>query len=348
MTGIPGKIKTYHQLPNYLIGAQGTAVATNRRAINRIIQHLIGTGDGSWVDGTNSPVVPTDFMTCRYSCNSLVAGTPGDGVNRVSDEATHIIWANNGSAHTWWVLDCAQGEFELMVSCRNTSATGANLAVTFAPYGATGSRFTGGTTTQDPTTADANHSKILLDGATWGAAASTDTNLKLHIWKSTDSQVWRVGVGNGGEFNTFWFMEKALVADALWLDSAVACVLGATSGSVLTDTNLNVNANFWGYGATGFMSMALTVPHVRNTKVTNITVTNGISGKWGSWAQTLDSGTASNTGTHGELHDVRWGPAVAAVPTGSISAALEGTPAGAWAKAGLLWLPHCQTDFEAA
>lgn len=86
---LPSLAKTWQFNANNSIAAQGTALADNRRLWRTLKDALIGFATNPWV--------------MRYSCNSVTAGTAGDGVDRLTADS-NFVWANDTVAHTWYVL----------------------------------------------------------------------------------------------------------------------------------------------------------------------------------------------------------------------------------------------------
>jgi hypothetical protein len=140
--------------------AQGTITATNTRAMRLIMD--AGVTRGSWTDD--------------YSCDSVTAGTKGDGVNRIVADAN---WVGNtpGNAHSWRVTTLHGGMGQV---CFDRDATGDRFG---SIYHSPAAGFTGGTTTARPTATDeveVTQSSSWLDGAANG-------NISVDWWICTTS-----------------------------------------------------------------------------------------------------------------------------------------------------------------
>lgn len=297
----PSLAKTWQFLPNYAIAATGTVLTTNR-LILRTIKDILTNNALGWVDSTNSPVTPSNMWTTRYSCDSVVAGTAGDGVDRW-DSNTDLVFANAASAHSWYDFrnTAIDTSCELLLSCEGVAGNGQSLTLLLSPSAA----FTSGTTTARPTATD---EVTLISNTTWGGSVSSDTGVKLHAMKSSDGQCWRIFCANGGQINTTIIIEKAAALHASWTHQAVGYGQGASANtSTITQALLNSAANFQARGAS---SMSLYLAGMSaNSSMVNATVTtaNDLSSEWPFLAQQLFSITAANRGAHGYLNDVWYG-----------------------------------------
>lgn len=75
-----------------VVGYAGTALATNRALLLGLVAGLLA--------------IPG--VAVHYSSDGATAGAAGDGVNRWSD-ASDLVWANAGTAHSWIVLSLPPG-----------------------------------------------------------------------------------------------------------------------------------------------------------------------------------------------------------------------------------------------
>lgn len=330
---LPSLSKTWQFVPNFAIAATGTAIGTNR-TILLAIKNFITTDAAEWVDGASAATTATNLWTVRYSCDSVVAGSEGDGVDRWAAIA-NLVWANAGTAHSWIVLrNVAIGtNAELLIACSGTSATGSVLTVVISPSAG----FTGGTTTARPTATD---ERIVLSNANWGGVAASDTSVKLHAMKSTDGECWRIFVCNGGQANTSWILGKAIAFnETAWPNRMVMYAQGATAASnTLTNVLLNANANFYGVGASAMTMFLAAMYYASGLANVNITTANDLSSAWPFMPQQLVSATASNRGFHGYICDTWYGST--SVATGSTYPA-TGTQ-HQFVQLGSLIFPWCQ------
>jgi len=296
----PTLAKTWQFIPNYAITATGTPLGTNRTILKQLKDAFTTTAN--WVNSSNASITPSNMWTTRYSCNSTVAGSAGDGVDRWS-AITDLVFANAGSAHSWYVFrhTAIDTNCELLLSCEGLASNAQNITLVLSPSAG----FTGGTTTARPTATD---EIVVINNTTWGGVVNTDTNVKLHIMKSSDGQCWRFFVANGGQINTAILVEKAAALHGSWTHQAVALGLG-TSGAtnILTQGNLNTTASINGRGASN-MTMYLAGPGANNALLNAaITTPNDLSLEWPFLSQQLYSITASNRGVHGYLQDIWYG-----------------------------------------
>jgi len=329
---LPTLSKTWEFIPNYSVAASGTALTTNRTILKWLVDNMTTNTAGLWVNASNSPVTPSGLATVRYSCNSVTAGTAGDGVNRWS-ALTDLVWNNAGSAHSWIVLRM-YGTAELLISCESSAINGQNLLVATSPSVG----FSGGSTTARPTAAD---ERVVVSSTTWGGVVNTDQSVKMHLLKSTDGQSWRWLIGNTGQIGTAWIFGKAVQFNpTAWPASfSMFAIGGSPNTNVLTQTNLNANANFFGYGASAMTMYLGGMYYASGLANANITSANDLSGNWPFLPQELFSATTSNRGAHGYLCDLWYGSTTTA--TGA-SFPLTGTQ-HQFVQFGSLILPWCQT-----
>lgn len=334
---LPSLAKTWQFSPNVAITATGTALGTNRLILKTFIDRLTSTS--GWVDNTNTSTTPSNMATVKYSCDSVVAGTAGDGVNRW-DSVTDLVWAITGTAHSWIVLKFPgiSSSCELLIACENTAATGQFLNILFSPI----SGFTGGSTTARPTAPD---EIIVVNATTWGGVNTTDANVKLHFLKSSDGECWRFFCANGGQVNTSFFIEKPVAFSTNWTSPSVCYWVGSSAAiSTLTNSFLNTSSLFFGKGS-GSMQMSLSIPHYAGNYANVLTTTaNDISGNWPFIPTQLWSNTVGNKGCHGYLNDAWLGSTT--TTTGSTSPT-TGTQ-HQFVQLGSLIVPWCQAAFQSA
>jgi hypothetical protein len=296
---------TWHFRPNRLVPQGVSALATNQAMLLDIIDSFISTT--GWVDGNNSPVVPTNMGEVYYSSNGTVPGTgvAGDGVNHIAT-ISDLVWGTAPSAHSWIVINFPALGWQLLISCENVGASG-NLLTMIASPGP----FSGGSATARPTAA------IEVPGfanTTWGASVASAANLRLHVMKSTTGLNWRVFGCNGGAVNTTIFFEQVAEHNELWTTPVVLYAQGASAAtSTLTTTLLNNAYNFQARGGGSAITLAASIPSVAGALLTaSITSANGIDSTWPFIEHNLVSITASKNGKHGYLRDWWWIPTITA------------------------------------
>src|SRR5581483_5704779 len=177
---LPTLIKSYQFHVNQAYPANGSAIADNRALLLGARDGLKGNGSG-WTDSNGSTTTPTNCWTTRYSCDSVTAGTAGDGVDRWTGQSA-LVWGNAGTqVHSWHVFrQDALGTFDLLLSLEGGTANGNIMTAAVSPSAG----FTGGTTTTRPTATD---EIVLLNNTNWNFG--TDSSAVLNVVSSTDGQV---------------------------------------------------------------------------------------------------------------------------------------------------------------
>ncbi len=173
---LPPKDLTWREKSNVAVPSTGSIGGTQRAYWLAVILGLISSA------GYN--VAPSAMGTVRYSCDSVTAGTAGDGVNRLIS-ASNIVWANNGSAHSWIVIrfNAIAANFELLITFEGTSANGTLITI----YVSQSAGFTGGTTTARPTATD--ETPMVLAGS---FGYGQDVTRKLHFSMASDGKQVRM------------------------------------------------------------------------------------------------------------------------------------------------------------
>jgi hypothetical protein len=167
---LPTLEKSYEFIVNQSFGGEGV-INDNRKGVLAVKNALI---DGSFT-------VP---WTVDYSCDSLTAGTPGDGIDRWI-VFTDLDWAENdaSSARSWIVINMSAGR-QLLIECRGSGGSTTKhrkLRVMVSP----GGLFTGGTTITRPTATD---EQFLISNEEWLAAQTSAQPYKFHLIRSTDGE----------------------------------------------------------------------------------------------------------------------------------------------------------------
>ena len=294
---LPTLAQSWYFRGNFAIAATGTAINTNRTILKWIVDTLTSTSN--WVDGNGVSATPANPMTVRYSCDSVTAGTVGDGVNRWA-AISNLVWNTEGSAHSWIVLRFADGS-QLMLACQAAAASGTNLAIYYSPSVG----FTGGTTTTRPTAAD---QIPVLASSTW-INLSTDTNVKTHMLLSADGNNIRFLMASSGQVSTAWVIGKATAFDSPnWTTSHVGAALSTSIGTnVITTTTVNNTAAFKGRAASAADFYLATMSFAGGLACSLLTSADDQSGAWPFLGQQLISTTAANRGMKGYLVDVWYG-----------------------------------------
>lgn len=295
--------------------ATGAVLTTSRQLWRGIKNRLIAF-----------PILP---WTVRYSCDSVAAGTVGDGVDRWAAD-TNLVWASADASgvRSWIVLRNTDG-VEILIECRNPTITvGKGLRIVMSPA----AHFTGGSTTTRPTATD---EMVILNGDSptpggpgmGNANHSGDRAYAYHLLHSTDGLVTMVVICHAGNATGFWYFGRASqpvtgwtmpVLGAVWGDDGIPPIAGpsidimhmgtlsdATNPHALIrqgSTNGKIYATCEAFG-TG--SLGTSSPTIRE-----ILVANEISGTWQLPRIGLASRATGVRGVHGRLFDVSWAPEV--------------------------------------
>ena len=289
---LPAIDLTWRSNVNQTIAASGALLTTNRRVMRAIKDSLISSA------GYN--VAPASLWTVRYSCDSVTAGSAGDGVDRWTSDGA-LVWANAASAHSWIVLRQTgiATNFEICISLEPVSATGSQYTIAVS----SSAGFTGGSTTARPTATDEySISKAAV------LQTSGDSTYRLHALMSSDGkgtmvfvysgaalfQVIMVGVPKqpvSGWTNPSWFYfnNNAAPLDsgtlATTVSPAVRGRVGATTMSL-----------YWtGEGVTTGLLCA------------GFTGANDLSSESPLFPIGIACNTSGAVGRHGVVYDVWWG-----------------------------------------
>lgn len=290
MATLPTLTKTWQFSVNNSTGATGTAIDVNRTWTRTVKDALLAFASNPW--------------TMRYSCNSVTAGTAGDGVDRITTNA-NLVWANAGSAHSWMVLRQTgiATNFELLISCENANASGATLLVVTSPSAG----FTGGTTTARPTATD--EIAQTNPASAWGI--TTNTAMRWHLWESTDGQCTRlITCVSGAIYNTIW-LDKPSNPVTGWTNPSLsyaaqgatglsATTLGAVAGAF--SARIGSTSALLAVSAEGLITSAGSVSFRTNTNWGNIA--NEVSGEWPMLPVGAICVTATVRGRHGTFQDL--------------------------------------------
>ena len=288
----------------------GTVALDDSRAVLRGIKNrFIGFASNPWV--------------VDYSCNSTVAGTPGDGVDRWAADTDLVFQsADTGTARSWIVLRNPVTTMELLIECRSsTTSTGRGIRVVVSPSAG----FTGGTTTSRPTATD---ELILYAGdinSTWGwgtISSNTVVNSVYHVFHSSDGQVTYVVICIGSRATGFWCFGRPIDPPAGWTNPQIAIMSGGTAtlgpsslGLYYTDLFFNgtntafiARTNSVAGGGTCYITTeALRTSAVASSPVSqNLLVVNELTSEWEVYPCNITCITPGSRGRVGRLADLRY------------------------------------------
>ncbi len=327
--------KTWEISPNNALAAQADVATTNKNALLNMFNALTGagsynmngaTGAGTfaWYDvtGGTSPA-PANFAAVRYSCNGTAVSSLG--VNNITTPS-HIVTAPAASPHTWIILDFPVIQVEVMLALDSGATNYNNMTVVASPYGVTGNRFAVGTTTANPATPVG--AQVVQSQTAYGGSATVNAAIKIHVWKTSDGEVFEVGMCNGGKFNTLFRVEKPIVSSTAWTFPHYVYFKGAAANtSVCTVALLHTASNLYTYAAGAAVQFSLSMPYLAGTNCCAAqAAVNGVSGAWDMYKQGICKATAPAQGMHGELNDVWW--CSSTLVAGNISAASSPYAAG--------------------
>jgi hypothetical protein len=212
----PVNLKLWQHQVNQFVYAQGSASATEKRLLRTLKNLLLGFAQNAW--------------TCLYSCDSVTAGTAGDGVDRWLSDA-NMVWTSASAAHSWTVLKQAglHSNFQICIDCKESGFSAAiEQGLTVVVSVSAG--FTGGTTTARPTATDelviTNGSSTNSAGLWNGATASADFTAVVHTLQSTDGQCTRVGIAWNNLMSGYWMFDVPLAPVSTWTLPFIAMAKG--------------------------------------------------------------------------------------------------------------------------
>lgn len=281
---LPTLSKTWQFNVNNQTTAQGSVLADCRKTLRAIKNAMIGFATNPW--------------TVRYSCDSVTAGTAGDGVDRWSAD-TKLVWANAGTAHSWIVLrQTGIGTtYELLISCEN--ATPSNLTILTSISG-----FSGGSTTARPTATD---ELTVASSLQW--IAGSDVSNRWSVMQSTDGQCTRILVGYSGIFATLIVLDKPNNPTTGWTTPNFSALYSNGSGLTTVTTGIFSTGAPSARSRIGSVngSVSLTIEGIGNNFATDTTIgniANEVDSSWDMWPLGIACITSGARGRHGSLFDL--------------------------------------------
>lgn len=287
---LPTLVKTWQFNVNNQVTTQATALITNQTQLLAIKNALIGFATNPWA--------------VRYSCDSTVAGTAGDGVDRWASIA-NLVWAAAGTAHSWIILRQTgiATNYDLCIALEPTSGGGSTLVIVVSPSAG----FTGGTTTARPTATD----EIAFAPFAW--ANSSNSSARWSVMQSTDGQCTRVMTAWSAAPQTFLMFDKPTNTSVGWSNPSVTAVVNNTG---MTAYNLvgGVTTNFKmrALSITGTQAYLTAEGVASNTIPTDIVfgnIANEIDGTWAMCPVGIVCTTSGIRGRHGTIQDLWLGSA---------------------------------------
>ena len=281
---LPTLSKTWQFNVNNQTTAQGTPLADSRKTLRAIKNAMIGFATNPW--------------TVRYSCDSVTAGTAGDGVDRWSAD-TKLVWANAGTAHSWIVLrQTGIGTtYELLISCENSTPSNLTLLTSI-------SGFSGGSTTARPTATD---ELTVASSGQW--VSGTDVSNRWSVMQSTDGQCTRILVGYSGNFTTLIVLDKPNNPTTGWTTPNFNALYFAVGGLNTVTTGVISATSPLARSRIGSVngSVSLTIEGIGNNFATDTTIgniANEVDSSWDMWPLGIACITSGARGRHGSLFDL--------------------------------------------
>ncbi len=282
---LPVFIRTWQFQANNAVAASGVVLTTGRNLLLAIKNGFLGTG--AWTDTANAATVATNNFSVDYSCDSAVAGVPGDGVDRWV-AAANLVWA--AGAHSWIVLKqpaLAGGTLYICIDLSTATVNQATIVISRAG-------FTGGTTLARPTATD---EVVILSAGNWGMS-SADAAQNWTIQKSADGKATRLILCRGGWAVGLWFFEEPSTG-LTWTQPLFAYAFGTSTtapvSSQLVFANFFSNASFFSIVSGRPLKGGLAMP-VYGTAATAVIATQAVVNDMGAaWPLMPVSGLVRDT-----------------------------------------------------
>lgn len=301
---LPILSKTYQFNVNNIQEAQGSALACNRQAWLTIKNILIGFAQNPW---------------------QVVASSNGVVANSSDNWATtaDLIWANDGTAHSWIVLKQTKlkSTYQLLIDFGSASSDGNKCHVYWTTHASGFSSLTSITATPTAT----NQVYIMdYDGANINSpVSSSDVRIIIHGIQSTDGEVTRIFVFRS-DLCPFWLdMSKINNPTTGWSDPIIGAGVyshvdsGWPTNSLVYTYLLDTTFTFPYYVSkvsihnSTLFEIAYTGESYFNGSFkfipVELVVANEISAGYGLFPIGIASTTTGAKGRHGSLYDMWWG-----------------------------------------
>jgi hypothetical protein len=309
--GLPTPTRVWQYNVNQAKGAGGGGGTwpTDARTIMRaIVDSLLGFSSSPW--------------TVDHSCDSVTAGTPGDGVNRWSAD-NKLVWQTNSAPRSWIVLKQTGilSTLQLLISLEANDANVEGDRVTCA-Y-SIGGLFTGGTTTARPTATD---ECVFENSSHWcnrNSGTNTGMACRLHAMMSTDGKSTRVIMCFGGIDVSLFLFDVVENGTSGWqTPTIVAAFHGAgddpSPTELLTYTRWVRTASLVTQVSSSLVAACyLTCEGFNGDELANqINVPNDLTGEYPIMPLGIASKVVGFRGRHAVITDLWCGLPVNATPTG--------------------------------
>lgn len=217
----------------------GGAIIQNQHNLFKIKNVILGgPGKYGWTDSAGASTVAPSFWIVDHSCDSAVAGTPGDGADRWTTY-DKIVWGSVAGVNSWIVLknsNAISGKtLYWLISCENSGSDTNTLDMYISkvgfglPYGGTN-----GTTAARPTATDEQR---MLASTNWGAGSAAV--IRFHIMMSSDGVATRIFTTRYGAFTGLWMLDTMIGTATGVEDNFIASAWGGVSGNPMDANSLS-------------------------------------------------------------------------------------------------------------
>lgn len=294
---LPVPDKTWQFDVNQIMPDLGSQLTSGRRLMRTIKNSLVGFGSNPW--------------TVRYSSNSAVAGTAGDGVDRWTAD-TDLVWAAGN--HSWIVLRQTgiATNFELCIDLNFGTIYNASLIASPS------AGFTGGTISARPTATD-EFSVSVQNG--WGLNGGATANAgALHVMQSTDGQVTYVIFACDNKAQGFWMLARPKNPATGWTNPSICTIDMVTPSSGVSVESMTIPRFFSpnspllrARGNSAVIQIFCTSEGFTNgsnsgsllaDSTYGLNAPNDFSGEYPMFPVGFASRTTGNRGRHGQIFDM--------------------------------------------
>lgn len=276
--------------------AQATDLGNYRTMVRGIKNAMIGFASTPW--------------TVLYSCDSAVAGSAGDAIDRW-DSDSDLVWNNTAGAKSWIILKQTgiSSNFQICISLNTAGSGAAAEYLGFELVVSPNAGFTGGTTSARPTATD--ETIVNTGGTQWLPTFSTGFQMIWNVVQSTDGSITRIWMDYNSFCSTLITIEKPADAVTGWTYPWVSIFKCATGGNANAPTYANLNdiatgaaTSHGGTSMTVFLTSEGSVSSMTGERQTGV---NDISNEWPICPVGIESQTATRVGRHGRFVDLWWG-----------------------------------------
>jgi hypothetical protein len=207
------------------------AVLTNTKTWNKIYRSVVGGTDSI---KTTLRTLKNDLITAGFShvesCDGVSTSTSVD----LWDSDSDLVWAIEGSSHSWIVLSNETMESGLKICINLNNASQYNLSLYLA-Y----SSFSGGTTTNRPI---ATEEIEVIANENWGVNQNTSLSKQYNLFYSSDGKIVRVHLAySGTSAYGYWNFERIYNSPTWVTKPVIAHVINAVTPTIRSNTADYIN-----------------------------------------------------------------------------------------------------------